>query len=61
MQSLLPPTVSTKPPRQLAISLDRPVLDGITPAERNTAIRRLARLLMEAAGVQPEEIGDDER
>jgi hypothetical protein len=61
MQSLLPPTVSTKPPRQLAILLDRPVLDGITPAERNTAIRRLARLLMEAAGAQPEEIGDDER
>ena len=61
MRLLLPPTVSTKPPRQLAISLDRPVLDGITPAERNTAIRRLARLLMEAAGVQPEEIGDDER
>jgi hypothetical protein len=61
MRSLLPPTVSTKPPRQLAISLDRPVLDGITPAERNTAIWRLARLLMEAAGAQPEEIGDDER
>jgi hypothetical protein len=61
MRSLLPPTVSTKPPRQRAISLDRPVLDGIAPAERNTAIRRLARLLMEAAGAQPEEIGDDER
>jgi hypothetical protein len=61
MRSPLPLTVSTKPARQLAISLDRPVLDGITPAERNTAIRRLARLLMEAAGAQPEEIGDDER
>ncbi len=61
MRSLLPPTVSTKPLRQLAISLDRPVLDGIMPAERNTAIRRLARLLMEAAGAQSEEIGDDER
>ena len=57
----LHPTVSTKPPRQLAISLDRLVLDGMTPAERNAAIRRLARLLMEAAGAQPEEIGDDER
>jgi hypothetical protein len=33
----------------------------MTPSERNTAIRRLARLLMEAAGAQPEEIGDDER
>ena len=49
-----------KPPRQLAISLDRPVLNGMTPTDRNTAIRRLARLLMEAAGVDPEEIGNDE-
>jgi hypothetical protein len=61
MGSLLPPTVSTKPPRQLAISLNRPVLDGMTPSERNAAIRRLGRLLMEAAGVDPKEIGDDER
>jgi hypothetical protein len=61
MRSLLPPTVSTKPPRQLGIVLNRPVLDRITPAERNTAIRRLARLLMDAAGAQSEEIGDDER
>ena len=60
MRSLLPPTVSTKPARQLAISLDRPALGGMTPSERNIAIRRLARLLMEAAGAHPEEIGDDE-
>jgi hypothetical protein len=60
VRSPLPPTVSTKPPRQLAISLDRPVLNGMTPSERNTAIRRLARLLMEVAGAQLEEIGDDE-
>ena len=51
--------VSTKPPRQLAISLDRPVLNGMTPPDRNAAVRRLARLLMEAAGVDP--IDDDER
>ena len=57
----LHPPVSTKPPRQLAISLDRPVLNAMTPADRNVAVRRLARLLMEAAGVDPKEIGDDER
>ena len=34
--------------------------NGMTPTDRNTAIRRLARLLMEAAGVDPEEIGNDE-
>ena len=56
----LHPTVSTKPPRQLAISLDRPVLKGMTPSDRNAAVRRLARMLMEAAGADPKEIGDDE-
>ncbi|MFL5286792.1 MAG: hypothetical protein ACJ8AW_38920 [Rhodopila sp.] len=61
MRSLLLPTASIKPPRQLAILLDRPVLKGMTPSERNAAIRRLARLLMEAAGVDPKETGDDER
>jgi hypothetical protein len=61
MPSPLHLTVSIKPPRQLAISLDRPVLNGMTPSDRNTAVRRLACLLMEAAGVDPKEIGDDER
>ena len=61
MPSPLHPTVPTKPFRQLAISLDRPVLNGMTPTDRNAAVRRLAHLLMEAAGMDPEEIGDDER
>jgi len=45
---------------QLAIALDRPVLNGMTSSDRNAAVRRLARLLMEAAGVDPKEIGDDD-
>lgn len=61
MPSPLHPIVSTKPPRQLAILLDRPVLNGMTSCDRNAAVQRLARLLMEAAGAQPEEIDDDER
>ena len=61
MRSLLLPAVSTKPPRQLVTSLDRPVLKGMTSSERNAAIRRLACLLMEVPGVDPKEIGDDER
>ena len=61
MRSSLRPIVSIKPPRQLVISLDRPVLNGMTPTDRNAAVRRLAHLLMEAAGMDPEEIGDDER
>ncbi len=50
-----------KPPRQPAMALDRPVLNGMTADDRSAAVRRLARLLMEAAGVDPKEIGDDER
>jgi len=61
MRSALHPTAPTKPPRQFAMSLDRPVLNGMTPADRSTVIRRLTRLLMQAAGAGPEEIGDDER
>jgi hypothetical protein len=33
----------------------------MTPSDRNAAVRRLAHLLMEAAGADSEEIGDDER
>jgi len=61
MQLPLRPTVHGKPLRQLAISLDRPVLNGMTANERATVVRRLANLLMEAAGVDPKEIGNDER
>ena len=42
MRSPLRLIVRGKPPRQLAISLDRPVLNGMMPSDRNTAIRRLA-------------------
>lgn len=61
MPSPLHSPVPIKPSRQLTISLDRPVLNGMTPSDRDTAVRRLACLLMEAAGVDPREIGDDER
>jgi hypothetical protein len=61
MRPPLRPIVSAKPPRQLAMSLDPPVLKGMTTSDRNTAIRRLARLLLEASGADPEEISDDER
>jgi hypothetical protein len=61
MQLPLRPTVRGKPPRQLAISLDRPMLNGISANDRGIVVRRLANLLMEAAGVDPKEIGDDER
>jgi hypothetical protein len=61
MQTTLRLVVHGKPPRQLAMALDRPVLNGTTAEDRSTAVRRLARLLMEASGIDPKEIGDDER
>ncbi len=61
MQTPMRPIVHGKPPRQLTIVLDRLVLNGMTAGDHSTAVRRLARLLMEASGVDPKEIGDDER
>ena len=61
MQMPIRLVVRGKPPRQLAMSLDRPVLSGMTADDRSTAVRRLSRLLMEASGVDPKEISDDER
>jgi hypothetical protein len=61
MQTPMRLVVHGKPPRQLAMALDRPMLNGMTADDRSTAVRRLARLLMEAASMDPKEIGDDER
>ena len=61
MQTPMGLVVHDKPPHQLAMALDRPMLNGMTVDERSTAVRRLARLLMEAVSMAPEEIGDDER
>ena len=61
MQTPLRLVIHRKPPRQFAIALDCPVLNGLAAADRSIAVRHLARLLMEASGVDPKEIGDDER
>jgi hypothetical protein len=61
MQTPIRLLVRRKAPRQLAMVLDRPMLNGMTVDDRSIAVRRLARLLMEAASMAPEEIGDDER
>lgn len=45
--------------RQLSIALDPTKLQGMTQAERNAAIARLADLLMEAAGAAAMESPDD--
>ena len=46
-------------PRQLAMVLDAPVLEGLGTTERAQAVSLLAQLLLEAIGVV-DEGGDDE-
>jgi hypothetical protein len=55
------PTLSFPPSGQLNMALDSMELIGISPAERSAIIARLMCLLMEAAGVDIEESGDDGR
>jgi hypothetical protein len=59
MRNTLLPVVEIKSPRQLAMVLDSPRMKGISIAERNAVISRLARMLVEAVGI--EEGGDDGR
>ena len=47
--------------RQLGMVLDPIVLRGISDTERSAVVACLARLLMEAAGVETEERVDDGR
>ena len=48
-------------PRQLSLALDSVKLRGISPPERTVIIVRLARILLEAAGVPMRERGDERR
>ena len=61
MRNALLPILEFKLPRQLAIALDCLPMNGISMAERNAVISRLALMLMEAAGTEHEETGDDGR
>jgi hypothetical protein len=61
MRNALLPILEFKLPRQLAMALDSPPTNGISMADRNAVISRLALMLMEAAGIEHEEGGDDGR
>ena len=61
MSNALQPITRFRPPRQLCMALDSPQLRGISAQERAATLIRLARLLMEAAGVEVEESSDDRR
>ena len=47
-------------PRQLAMVLDAPALEGLGTTERAQAVSLLAQLLLEASGVVDEEGSDED-
>jgi hypothetical protein len=59
MKNALLPVTEVRLPRQLTMALDAVQMNGLSVPERNAALLRLARLLMEAAGVEVEEGADD--
>ena len=46
-------------PRQLDLVLDDVRFRAMTPGERQTVLRAIARLLLEAGGVATREVSDD--
>jgi len=61
MNNALLPVTEVRLPRQLTMVLDPVQMNGLSVPERNAVLLRLARLLMEAAGVEVEEGADDGR
>ena len=61
MKNALLPVTEVRLPRQLTMVLDAVQMNGLNVPERNAVLLRLARLLMEAAGVEIEEGADDGR
>jgi len=61
MKNALLPVTEVRLPRQLTMVLDAVQMNGLSVTERNAVLLRLARLLMEAAGVEIEEGADDGR
>lgn len=58
LMRLAPP--ARMPQRQLSMAFESPVLQGMGPSERASAIAQLAILLLQAAGVQQTGADDDE-
>jgi len=58
---MLPPPSASVPQRQLSLTFETPVLQGMDPGQYANAITRLAILLLQAAGVRLTGAADDER
>jgi hypothetical protein len=55
-----PRHVLQAPPRQLDLVLDDVRLQSATAAQRQTILKAMAQLLIEASGAVTAEVGDDE-
>lgn len=62
LRRLLTTSAPLHPPchRQLSMTFESPVLQGMTPSERSNVIAQLAILLLQAAGVQAREVDDEQ-
>ncbi len=49
------------PGRQMTLVFDPRKLDGLSDQERAKAVSTLAQIMMQAAGLAVEEVGDDQR
>lgn len=58
LPSLVPPAPLSQ--RQLRMAFESPVLQGMSPSERISAIAQLAILLLQAAGVHQTGVNDGE-
>ena len=54
----IPEETLPTPPRQLDLVLDDARLQRMTPTQRQAALRSLAHLLLESAGIATREAGD---
>ena len=59
MKNALQPIIAVRPPLQLLMTLESRELVGMSGAEHRTMIVRLAHLILEAAGMDIKEIGND--
>lgn len=60
MRNALQPITAFKPPLQLFMASESAELTSMSEAEHRTMIVRLAHLILEAAGTDIKEIGNDD-
>jgi hypothetical protein len=62
LRRLLTTSLPPQPPshRQLSMTFESPVLQGMAPSEQSNVIAQLAIVLLQAAGVQARKVDDEQ-